>query len=233
MPGEKLTDDVRAILGRAPKVIVEAGVHWGHTALNYLDAFPEARIWGFEAETENFAKGREGLAKFGDQVRLWRAALAGSDGALTLHVNSHHGTHSLLPIGEQRYWGAFAESASTQDTPAIRLDTLMRAEEIEQIDLLHMDIQGGELEALRGGEDALRRGAISLVYCEVEFYELYKKQPLFWDLATYLRQFGYQFYSLYDRYYHEANPAVLSWADALFVAPRYLTLPEHARPRPD
>ena len=42
---------------------------------------------------------------------------------------------------------------------------------------------------------------------------------MFWDLQAYLQGFGYSFQGLYDPKLHVANPAILRWADAIFVAP--------------
>jgi hypothetical protein len=92
-----------------------------------------------------------------------------------------------------------------------------------------MDIQGGELAALRGAANLLRDRRIKAIYCEVEVYPLYKSQPQFWDIGAFLHAHGFNFYSFYDRYYHPDNPRVLSWADALFICDELVQLPEHTR----
>lgn len=59
------------------------------------------------------------------------------------------------------------------------------------IDILKMDIQGGELLALKGAQSLLEASRIRLLALEVEFKPLYKDQPLFWDICAYLYRFGY------------------------------------------
>lgn len=55
-------------------------------------------------------------------------------------------------------------------------------------DFLKLDIQGFELEALRGGEETLRQ--VSAILREVSFIELYRGQCLFHDLAMHLAERG-------------------------------------------
>jgi hypothetical protein len=97
-----------------------------------------------------------------------------------------------------------------------------------------MDIQGGELMALRGAEAMLSRGAIRLIALEVLFQPLYRPQPSFWDLQQHLQQYGYAFQGLYEAKYHDTNPAILRWADAIVVASGMATLnpPAPASPAP-
>lgn len=223
-PGESLLNDVVSILGRSPAAVVDVGCHHGATSKNYLDAFPDCELWAFEAERANFSQAREMLAPYAGRAHLSDEAVSDVAGEILLNVNSHDGTHSTFPIGQQRYWGAYVAPVESRPVPSVRLDDVFAG---RAIDLLHMDIQGGEMKALMGADDLLRRGAIRLVYIEVAFVPLYEGQPLFWDVGGFLQSQGFRFYSLYDRYYHPNNPATLAWADALFVSSELAEVPEH------
>jgi FkbM family methyltransferase len=221
-PGLSLFDDIEFILGRTPQVIVDVGAHHGGTTKGYLDRFGEARLFAFEAEEANFARAQTTLRPYGDRVAIARAAVSDTEGVITLHVNSHDGTHSLLPMGEAELWASRAEAAGEQAVRAVTLDRFVADRGIDRIDLLHMDIQGAELSALKGAEALLKQKRVALIYCEVEFYPLYRGQPLIWDVGRHLDALGYKFYSFYEPYYHEANRRVLSWSDALFVSAEFL-----------
>ncbi len=80
-----------------------------------------------------------------------------------------------------------------QDVATVRVDDIAA---IEDVDFIHLDIQGGELKALGGAERAL--AAAVLVQTEVEFVELYQGQPLFGDIDAHLRQRGFWFVDLID-----------------------------------
>lgn len=194
-PGDSLLDDVTFILAGGPKVVVDVGCHHGHTT--YLERFADCEAYAFEAEAANFALAQQTLAPFGSRVRLSPSAVADVSGEIQFNVNSHDGTHSILDIGEQRYWADYVEKVETRSVPCARLDDLFPGEAV--IDLLHMDIQGGELQALQGAAALLAEWRIKLVYCEVEIFPLYQGQPLLWDLGAFLHKHGYRFYSFYDR----------------------------------
>jgi FkbM family methyltransferase len=204
----------------APLTIIDAGVHLGHSSQEYLEAFPNCRVFGFEPEVKNFAAAGAMLAPYGARMELLGNALSHSDETDVLQVNTHDGTHSLLEIGDGRYWEGPAETVHRQTIETVSLGKFCRDRKIAAVDILKMDIQGGELQALKGAAELLARGAISLIALEVLFKPLYKDQPLFWDVSDYLRSFGYGLHGLFECHYHSKNPHVLSWADAIFTAPK-------------
>ena len=204
--------------------IVDAGVHLGDSSKEYLDAFPNCRVFGFEPEDRNFAAASTLLAPYGSRMELRKNALSSSDSANILQVNTHDGTHSLLEIGDGRYWEGPAETIRRQPVETISLGTFCASLQLNSLDILKMDIQGGELQALKGATEMLGRGAISLIALEVLFKPLYKAQPLFWEVSDYLRSFGYGLHGLFECHYHSRNSHVLSWADAIFIAPQLQSL---------
>jgi hypothetical protein len=57
--------------------------------------------------------------------------------------------------------------------------------------LLKLDLQGYEIEALKGARAVL--GRTDYVLLETAFKRLYENEPLFEDLADYLRTAGFHF----------------------------------------
>ena len=196
----------------------------GHTAKQYLDAFPNCRIIGLEPDDDNFAVASAALAPYGARAELVKSALSAATGTGTLQVNAHSGTHSLLEIGDTRHWEGDAATVKRQPIATITLDELCTQRGALIVDILKMDIQGHELEALKGATGLLERAAISVIALEVAFHEIYKSQPLFWDIATHLAPLGYGFHGLFECHYSLRNPNVLSWADAIFLSPKLLQL---------
>jgi protein O-GlcNAc transferase len=104
-----------------------------------------------------------------------------------------------------------------------RLDDIA---EIGDIDFIKIDVQGSELAVLKNASRALS-GAL-LIQTEVEFVELYKGQPLFADVDTFLRAEGFQFHTMNGVSGRAFKPLIANgdvnsafrqslWADALYV----------------
>lgn len=204
--------------------VIDAGVQDGHTAKQYLDAFPNCRVIGLEPDDTNFATSSAALAPYGARAELVKSALSASSGTSTLQVNAHSGTHSLLEIGDTRHWDGEAATVKRHEIPTTTIDDLCAQRGVLIVDILKMDIQGHELEALKGAAGMLSRGAISVIALEVAFHEVYKSQPLFCDIAQHLATLGYGFHGLFECHYSTRNPNVLSWADAIFLSPKLMQL---------
>ncbi len=224
-PPELLAAQIR-IFASAPSLsVVDAGAHNGHTAIEYLEHFPNSRVIALEPEPQNFATAKEALARFGERAELLPFALAETDGTVLLRVTSHSGAHSLLEVGDMRYYDAPVETRAPIEVRAVTLESLVAEHRLDRLDILKMDIQGAELLALRGAKGLLQRHAIGLIALEVLFQPLYRDQPTFWDIADHLRSLGYALQGIYEQRHHAANHAILRWADAVFVAPELLDLP--------
>ncbi len=216
--GDALLRDQMKILKGEAGIIFDVGAHNGRSTLDYLVNFPRAQIFAFEPDSKNYAAAHKALAGYRQRCSLNRIALCDTNGTADFHVNSHSGTHSLLPIGAKEYWAGPAHEVQTVPVRAQTIDSFAEERGIVRIDILKMDIQGAELMALKGARRLLEQSHISLLALEVEFTPLYHDQPLFWDICAFLYQFGYSFFKLYDEFYHPENENMLCWADAIFLA---------------
>jgi FkbM family methyltransferase len=228
--GTRLPDLLAAqvgIFGNAPSLsVVDAGAHHGHTVVQYLEHFPKCRVIALEPEPGNFAIAKETLAPFGERVELLPFALGETDGSVPLRLTSHSGAHSLLEVDDMRYYDAPVETLTPIAVRMVKLESILAERQLDRLDILKMDIQGAELLALRGAAKLLARHAIRLIALEVLFQPLYRNQPAFWDIADYLRSHGYALQGIYEQRHHEANHAILRWADAVFVTPELAALPQ-------
>jgi FkbM family methyltransferase len=212
------------IVGSDANVIFDVGSHTGESTLEYLVNFPRARVFAFEPDMTNFAAASDAIAIHRQRCSLHAIALADSNGRAKFHVNSHNGTHSLLAIGAQEFWAGPAHEVQKVSVETRTMDSFVAEQAVSTIDILKMDIQGGELLALKGAQSLLEASRIRLLALEVEFKPLYKDQPLFWDICAFLYRFGYSFFKLYDPMYHPRNKNVLCWGDAVFLAPELTRL---------
>jgi hypothetical protein len=80
--------------------------------------------------------------------------------------------------------------------PVLTLDDLLDRQGLEKVDLMKVDIQGGERALLNGGQHALSR--IRVIYLEVFFRELYTNCALFCEIHARLLDAGFHLQFLHD-----------------------------------
>src|SRR5258708_4570153 len=144
-----------------------------------------------------------------------RLAVSDSEEEKTLFVNRNVDANSLL---KSRQSGLSSdnevENRSIEIVPSTTLDNFCLKNAIANIDILKMDIQGGELTALKGAVDLLTTKKIKTIFSEVFFVEQYESQPLFHDISKFLYDNGFLIQDVYSPFY---GNGCLAWADAIFV----------------
>jgi FkbM family methyltransferase len=133
----------------------------------------------------------------------------------TFHVDQNDEINSLLPrLESRRRYGRPKDEIRVQ---AITIDDFTNVTALDHVDILKLDIEGGEMDALRGGNCTLSEQRIDLIYLEVGFYRRYQGEKLFREIDGYLDQFGYSLYNLYNLYQIPDNDQ-LSICDAIYVS---------------
>jgi FkbM family methyltransferase len=150
-------------------IIVDAGANIGVTALWLLASYPDATLFAFEPEPENFRLLRANTNAL-DRVRIEHLALGASKSIATLHVASHGALHSIK--------AADAGETGTVPVECVRLADYMDDQRIDRIDLLKMDVEGSELDLLLGLGDRL--DAVQVIVGE--FHETLVDESRFYGL---------------------------------------------------
>lgn len=197
-------EPVLAALGCA--TVVDIGANRGQFALVAERCFPSARIVSFEPLPGPARKYR---LLFGgrENIRLHQSAIGPQAGTVTMHVSRRDDSSSLLPITalQDSLFPGTAER-STEMVPVAPLDTFVSADSILSPALLKLDVQGYELQALRGCEPLLER--FEFVYAECSFVELYAGQALAHEVIAYLQERGFRLCGVYSLTYDRAGQAV-------------------------
>jgi FkbM family methyltransferase len=149
--------------------VFDVGASHGYYTLLFAKLVREGFVHAFEAEAWNFHRLNTNLALNGvENVLARRAAIFERTGEVELNVFPHelYGWHTLgAPSMEVD--GRPVLPAERQTVPALTLDGYCEEHEIERIDLLKLDVEGAEVEALRGADRLLREGRISCIVFEV------------------------------------------------------------------
>lgn len=205
---------------QAVRTIFDVGGNKGQTVLEYRGRFPEATIYSFEPFPDSY---RQLTAACRGLPRVVTKPLAVCDrsGSRTFFSNDRATMNSVLPFDSAA--GKFINpektaTGTTIEVSATTLDEFCRDEGIPHVDILKMDIQGGELLALHGGARMFETQAVDLVFSEVLFAPMYANQGHFHELCAWLAARGYQLFGLYEQ--HFGPHQYLGWANAIFTSPQ-------------
>jgi len=172
------------------------------------------RIVSFEPLAEAFAE----LEQRVQDDPLWethRFALSDRDGEADLQVAGNSWSSSLLPM-EARHVGSAPTSAivRSERVPLARLDTLWEGLSRGDRAYLKLDVQGAELDVLRGAERTLRE--VEVVEAELSVVELYAGQPLLPDVVAFLEPHGFALVQLEPEFTDPQSGAILQ-LNGIFV----------------
>lgn len=97
----------------------------------------------------------------------------------------------------------------------IRADTVLDSLGFLQPDIIELDVQGAELGALKSFGKYIDKTLI--IDCEVEFIPIYHKQPLFDDIASFLKASNFQLIYLIPTLWNTIQSKELVWGRAIFI----------------
>lgn len=119
-----------------------------------------------------------------------------------MHICNQQGCSSFLEPNnayiKQFYYGSAMEVVGHTEINVISLDSICEKENI-RVDCMKIDVQGWELNVLRGSRNTLQ--GVKLIELEVEFNPQYINQPLFADVDKYLREEGFSLIGLKRAYW--------------------------------
>lgn len=190
-------------LGIDIKVVFEFGSRYGEDTIEFAKALPSALVYGFECNPNTLTQCQNATNPY-KNIMLTSKAISESGGEISFFAVDEEATKRTRPNGfDDGNQGASSTLRISGKVPseiyiqkevkveAIRLDDFMRGQGIAHIDILWMDIQGGELSALKSLGAEIER--VKVIYSEVEFKEIYENQPLFKDINAYLTQYNFAF----------------------------------------
>lgn len=192
--------------------IVDVGANRGQFAIFARHLLPDCTILAFEP-LERPANTFELLFRDDPKTRLARAAVASKRGSLTMHVTAADDSSSGFEVGDLQRQAFGTAVVETRDVPCGPLSDFLGPTDLVGRCLMKVDVQGFELEVLRGAEEMLDR--FSAIYCELSFVELYVGQPLASEVIAYLHGRNFDLAGVYNiATTREAGPIQ---ADMLFM----------------
>lgn len=178
-------------------IIFDVGANRGNFATSILLRAPLSQVHGFEPNPEIFPVFEEvsnNVGKNNGKPRIIANQYGvGSAPAQTeFIINKAHYTSSFLPVSEDVVKGfPDTDFSETRRVPVkvITLEKYAVEHQIKNAKLLKIDVQGYELEVLKGCGEFLDR--IEYVFVEVEFKTLYVGSPSWHSIVSFLYKRGF------------------------------------------
>jgi FkbM family methyltransferase len=193
-------------------VVLDIGAHIGyHTLLAARLVGPTGRVWAFEPDPIN----RQFLARnieanhFGDRVTVVPTAVGCASGSVTLHrADNDTGASTIVGTGS----GVTADDVQVDLTT---LDTWAAQNGWPAVNLIKMDIEGAEPDALAGMTELVRRNPALTLIVECQKDALERTGASAMRLFDRLRELGFESIQVLD---DQRGPYPLgSWSDATAV----------------
>ena len=193
---------IRECVGREDPTILEIGCNDGSQTLWFLEIFEKPKVYCFEPDPRAVARFK---AKVGrrSNINIFEIALSDHIGEATFFQSDgqlNEEQAKAMPEGWDlsgsirqpkehlaiHPWVTFDKKTTVKTST---LDAWCDKQGIEAIDFIWMDVQGAEIDVLRGGKNTLTK--TRFIYTEYSNNELYKGQFNLRQLIKYLQDFDF------------------------------------------
>jgi len=133
------------------------------------------------------------LSRLTPSTEIIGAAVGAEQGEVEIHFDKEATTLASISNTKSDLGHRVIELANSRTVPLTTVDAEMALREVEQLDLLKIDVEGYEMNVLKGAETALRDGRIRNVFFEFGVHQTQNGES-FKDFFEYLSQFGFTLY---------------------------------------
>lgn len=206
--------------------IFDVGAHRGESIKRFRNLFPLCVIHSFEPGIQNFKILQQ---KYSNKKNIFlnNLGIGSYEGELQFNEYEKSNSSGFIEIDSQSSWAKLrakqkkikAESLFNPRTYKVKvkdLDSYVRDNRIEHIDILKIDTQGFEIEVLKGSKEILSKFAVDFIELEVIIAGPYKNSISFSDVESVLNPLGYKLYAI-EKGCNYYNSTVLQF-DVIFAS---------------
>jgi FkbM family methyltransferase len=192
-----------------PAVIIDGGANIGFVTHEFHSRFNASKIYSIEPNPVVYAKLQESYLGNQNVVAL-NVGISRTPGKMTFNINANTGTSSFLEPNAYHGTHLAKKKAEAKEIETIGLDAFAEREGIKVLDILKLDIEGFELEALKGAEQLLKEQRVHAILLEVNLIESYVGQPLFHQIASHLIERDYHAFNTYGLHESKIRQAIIT-----------------------
>ena len=172
-----------------PETIIDIGSNKGQFILLVEQLFPNKIIHSFEPLAEILDIQRKFFNR-NKNIFFYNFALGSSSSIRKFFITRRKDSSSFLKISENKNKSKYYEINTEKNIQIKSLDEVLINWEIKKPILMKIDVQGYELEVLKGSENMLKK--VEYILIEVSENEMYKDQPLSNEIINFLQNRNYQ-----------------------------------------
>ena len=210
-------------VGFIPGTVVDVGAAYGSLTRACRAVFPSCGVVLVEPIAE-YRPHLERLARSIPGARFVEAAAAAAGGSVTIHVHTDLVGSSLFLEDE-----GTDVNGVPREVPSTTLDAIDEAAAFAPPVLIKLDVQGAELDVLRGAERVLE--ATELIIVETSLFRVFHGGPLLHEVVDHLARRGFVVYDVAGQQYRPLDGALIQ-VDLAFVrdAGPFRALHQYATP---
>lgn len=201
--------------GKSITGIMDVGASNGRISKRLLKLFSEAQAYAFEPNPLY----RETLLEYAkNEVRFHPQffAVSDKDGTIDLQITDSPGSTSVFMPG--RFLKNLDPQGSVvthcEQVECLTIDHWLDRFDNPNIQVMKFDIQGGELNAMKGAANILDTKVL-LIYTEILFNPLYDGGAIYSDIDRILRNHGFVLYNIYKP--RSDKKDMLLWGNAIYI----------------
>jgi len=188
------------------QTVIDIGANKGQFTMVARNAYSDATIISFEPlsyASEKFIK----LFSNDQNITLHQNAIGPVNSTQSMHVSKRRDSSSILPIGNmQSVIFPGTEESHIEEIKVAPLNEFLSKEDLNNKVFVKIDVQGYELDVLKGCKDLMH--LFDFIYVECSFIELYEGQALADEVIKYLNKHSFKFEGIYNMFYDKYGIAI-------------------------
>jgi len=192
-----------------PAFIIDGGANIGFVTNEFHSHFKTSKIYAIEPNPIVYSTLEESY-RGNKNITVLNVGISRVPGKMTFNINENTGTSSFLQPNAYHGTHLAKKKGEAKEIETIGLDAFAEREGIKVLDILKLDIEGFELEALKGAEQLLKEQRVHAILLEVNLIESYVGQPLFHQIAAHLIERNYHAFNTYGLHESKIRQAIIT-----------------------
>ena len=174
-----------------PETIIDIGSNKGQFVLLIEKIFPGKKIYSFEPIIELINKQKK-FFRYKRNINFYNIALGNANKFDRFLITNRTDSSSFLEIENKKNFSNYYSIKEERKIKINTLDKILYKKNLDNPILIKIDVQGFELEVLKGSQKLLK--VTDFILLEVSKNEMYKKQPKDIEIINFLKKNNFKIF---------------------------------------